>query len=134
MKATTGICFILIMLFITNLGYGQTRVTGHVSAEVVESVSVQNNFNASVQLNEKTNPGLNLGSIGLRGPQNSTVDIYAGNIIVSNNIEAFRLRTDINNSVLANTDTQDVSFSAIMDQKINNGIYDANLIVIVSYN
>ncbi len=134
MKATTGICFILIMLFITHQGYGQTRVTGHVSAEVVESVSLQNNFNTSVKLNEKTNPSINLGSIGLRGPQNSTVDIYAGNITVSNNIEAFKLRTDINNSVLANTDTQDVSFSAIMDQKINNGIYDANLIVIVSYN
>lgn len=134
MKTLTGICFILIMLFITNKGYGQTRVTGHVSAEVVESVSLHNNFSRIVRLNDNTNPSVNLGSIGLRGPQNSTVDIYAENIIVSNNTEAFRLRTDINNSVLASTNTQDVSFSAIMDQTIDNGIYDANLIVIVSYN
>ncbi len=134
MKTFTGICFILIMLFITFKGYGQTRVTGHVSAEVVESVSVQNNFSQVLRLNDKISPSVNLGGIGLRGPQNSAIDIYAENIIVSNNIEAFRLRTDIKNSVLANTDTQDVSFSAIMDQQIDNGLYDANLIVIVSYN
>jgi hypothetical protein len=133
MKNITNLIFTLILTLVSVSVFAQVRVTGHVSAEVVESVSAHNAFNQNISLNNN-NKSIELGSIVVEGPRNSAYDVSIQNAAIYNESGVYTLSTGLGESMANNSSTQSLSLSALLEQEVPNGDYDGKLTVIVSYN
>lgn len=118
-----------------NMLFGQTRVTGHISAEVVESISATNNFNPVLILSNIETRSLDLGKITINGPEHSICDISVSQSEIFNN-QAYHSLESIKDIVPASNDSKNknIQFTALLEDQLNYGDYDGSLTVIVSYN
>lgn len=132
-KSSALLFCILITLSIGAIG--QVRVTGHMSAEVVESVSAKNNLNSEIRFSANDTKAIDLGKITLNGSVNSLCDISVSQSIISNTQENYALdsKKDIISTSDQNSKT-DISFSALLKDQLCYGDYNGRLTVIVSYN
>lgn len=105
----------------------QVRVTGHVSAEVVEAASLQNNMNSFIGLNG-TEKIIELGKIQVTGAENTSYEVEVNQTNIYNQNNNYRLETQ--SGLAAN----DITLSALMDNRLREGEYNGNITVIVSYN
>lgn len=130
--------FVIITVIMLQLTYltvsAQVKVTGHATAEVVESVSAQNSLNNHISI-EGSSTSIGLGSIRLSGAINSAYDVQVNNTVITNGTNSYSIETGYNETT-ANNDvkTKDITLSAMIDNKIMDGDYDGRLTVIVSYN
>lgn len=131
MKAKVGLVLVFSLL-IGLTAMSQVRVTGHVSAEVVEAASIQNEMNGFIGLNG-TESNIELGKLKVSGTENTSFDVSVDQALVYNDNSKFALNTRTNESVGADSD-RDLTFSALMDNRLRNGEYKGNITVIVSYN
>lgn len=114
----------------------QARVIGHVSAEVVESVSAYNNINSQLQLS-KDQDAITLGNINVSGSSNATFDVNVEETRIYNDGSDYSLQTKIENTdklVADESGKQSLSLVAMLDKRIQGGDYSGNVTVIVSYN
>lgn len=133
MKNLTNLIITLIFALATLTASAQVRVTGHVSAEVVESVSAHNAFNHNISLNSNNN-SIELGSIVVEGPRNSAFDVSIQNATIYNESGSYTLSTGLGESMACSSNKQNLPLSALLEQEVPNGDYDGKLTVIVSYN
>jgi hypothetical protein len=71
----SGILF-LAMFFATTICLSQTRVTGHVFAEIVETLSAVSNTNDYLHIEQNSiGDQVNLGEISLHGKSNTVVSV-----------------------------------------------------------
>lgn len=114
----------------------QARVIGHVSAEVVQSVSAYNNINSQLQLS-KDQDAFTLGKINVTGSSNATFDVNVENTRIYNDGLNYSLQTKLENTerlVADESGKQSLSLVAMLDKRIQGGDYSGNVTVIVSYN
>lgn len=134
MKLGLSVVIALFFLVISNNISAQVRVTGHASAEVVESVSAQNSFNRHINVNNSTT-SIDLGSIRILGATNSAYDVQVNNATIYNGENNYSMTTDFKETVAENNaKAKDISLSALLNDRVINGDYDGKLTVIVSYN
>lgn len=132
---------LLITLLFTVAWIGvraQVRVIGHVSAEVVESVSAHNNINTYVKINPVNQGNIELGNIDITGTSETTFDVSVANTNIQNEANNYSLRTGMlstGSSLIAdNSGNHSLTLSALIDDEISTGNYRGDLTVIVSYN
>ncbi len=115
--------------------FGQISATGHISAEVVESVSATNNFNPVIILTNSETKSLDLGKITINGPDNSICEISVSQSEIFNKwtYHSLESQKDII-QVSDNSNRKDILFSALLNDQLNHGEYNGCLTVIVSYN
>ena len=118
-----------------NMLFGQVSAIGHISAEVVESVSATNNFHPVLILSNTEAQSLDFGKITINGPENSICDISVSQSEIFNNqaYHSLESQKDIV-PVTNNNSKRDILFYAILEDQINHGEYNGSLTVIVSYN
>lgn len=134
MKLGLSVVIALFFLVISFNVSAQVRVTGHASAEVVESVSAQNSFNRHINVNNSTT-SIDLGSIRILGATNSAYDVQVNNATIYNGENNYSMTTDFKETVAENNaKAKDISLSALLNDRVINGDYDGKLTVIVSYN
>lgn len=139
MKAARLIAFIL---FLTSSGMwcmGQVRVTGHVSAEVVESISASSNCNIDMTFNAPELKNFELGSFSVSSNASSTCTLIVDKVNVSNrNGESFALETTIPGSERAMVADQNgnhsLTLNAGREELLANGQYQGNYGVTFAYN
>lgn len=116
MRSARSISVTLILVLWGLWGYGQARVTGHVSAEVVESVSATCSSTMCMSVNAGDLKQLDLGSFRISGQAQATCALVINNANVRNSRgETFTLQTT----------TTDDGMPLIADQ---NGVRSLNLI------
>ncbi len=130
MYKTILIAFFLIH-YISVLG--QVTVTGHVSAEVIESVAIQNELRTSFSLTDSEN-SLDLGSLKVAAIEKYECDISVSNTIIYNDQSAYPLNMDYASNKDAGKSSGDISFTASSMEKIHSGNYDGELTIVVSFN
>jgi hypothetical protein len=114
----------------------QVRVTGHVSAEVVESVSAYNDINPQLQIN-RDQDAFALGNINVAGTSNTTFDVNVEDARIYNEGSNYSLQTRLDNTsgfIADNSGKQSLALTAMLDRRIKGGDYSGNVTVIVSYN
>lgn len=126
MKARVTL-IILFIIFMGTAASAQVRVTGHVSAEVVEAASLQNNMNSFIGLNG-TEKIIELGKIQVTGAENTSYEVKVNQTNIYNQNNNYRLETQ--SGLAANG----ITLSALMDNRLREGEYNGNITVIVSYN
>lgn len=124
-----AVMFQLICLTVS----GQVRVTGHATAEVVESVSASNSFNQNIAINGTGNR-VNLGSVRLTGASDAACDVRINNTTIKNEAANYTLETSYNEELQNTGKSKEISLSAVINQNVVSGRYDGRLTVIVSYN
>ncbi|MGE5383749.1 MAG: hypothetical protein ACM3PX_10015 [Omnitrophica WOR_2 bacterium] len=127
---------LLIMFMVLSLAVcGQVRVTGHVSAEVVEAASINNELNHSINIDRSQMSNIDLGSLKVSGLEHTSFDISVQNTLISNSTDSYSFVTDIKAPDISTDNTSnEISLSAILDNQAQSGDYDGRLTVIVSYN
>lgn len=114
---------------------GQVRVTGHVSAEVVEAASINNELNHSINITRSQMNNIDLGSLKVSGQEHTSFDVSVQNTLISNSTESYSFITDLKEQDISSDNTShEISLSAIIDNQAQSGDYDGRLTVIVSYN
>ncbi len=91
-----------IRLFITlsvlalalSTGFAQTTVTGHVFAEVVESVSASSYSQSSVTMQRNQTAGIDIGQIDIKSAASASCSLILGRaILTSNNNQQIAMET-----------------------------------------
>ena len=139
MKPALKISLTIILILSGLLGYGQVRVTGHVSAEVVESISASCNSNIDMSLNSQEIKQFNLGSFSISGKAMSTCMVVIDNARISNNKgESFTIQTSATGAVESLTADQNgnqkLNLVAGTDELLANGNYQGIYVVTFAYN
>ncbi len=115
--------------------FAQVTVTGHVSAEVIESVSAHNYMNTLLKVQPDYNGNIDLGTIHISDASQSMVDVNIADFNVTNNTghQAF---SKVNSNLLMadNSGSKDISLSSLIEGKQLSGDYNGKLTVVVSYN
>jgi hypothetical protein len=133
---------ILISIFLILSGswcYGQVKVTGHICAEVVESISVSCNNNPELAYLSKNVTKLDVGSFSISGAASATYNLIIDNANVRNESgDSYTIQT--------NTDGAEKSLIADLSGKHSltlvagttelpaNGQYQGNFGVTFAYN
>lgn len=125
---TVLIAFFLIR-YISVLG--QVTVTGHVSAEVIESVAIQNELRTCLSLNEQ-DISIDMGSLKVAAIEKYECDISVSNPVICNNHSMYPLSMDYSKDTAGRSG--DIIFTARSMNKISKGNYDGELTVVVSFN
>lgn len=133
MKTLLHILITIILTLAAFTATAQVRVTGHVSAEVVESVAAHNAFNQNISLTGNEN-SIELGSLIVEGPRNSAYDISVNNATIYNQSGSYSLETGLGENWNGSANKQSLTLSALLAEDLPNGDYDGKLTVIVSYN
>lgn len=133
MKSQKGIVLICILILSAGALYGQVKVTGHVSAEVVESIVAENGFSSNISLNSNQR-NVDLGSIRLTGPSQSAYDISVAQASIYNNNARYALLAGVEERPADKPNTSDISLTALINDKVESGDYSGDLTVIISYN
>lgn len=112
---------------------GQTAVTGHVSAEIVESVSIENGFQEYITTSD---PALSveLGSLKLPSNEQYAYHLSVKDATIYNNESAYALTMNYSINETTKDNTSDISLSVRSDTKVLKGDYDGNVTVVVSFN
>lgn len=121
---------VLVTLFFILMGFtvtAQVSVTGHIGAEIVEAASLRNDINSFIGLNG-TEETIELGKIAVSGAEDTSYDIEVNQTNIYNHNNTYRLETK--SGLAAN----DITLSALMDNRLLEGKYNGNITVIVSYN
>lgn len=84
MKTARLISFVMMLTMSGFVCIGQVKVTGHASAEVVESVSASCSSNTDITLNMQENKDFDLGSFMIKGTASSTCAVVIGNAKLNN--------------------------------------------------
>lgn len=139
MNALRFITLTILLTVSGLLGYGQVRVTGHVSAEVVESISAGYNGNSHMTLNAQEVKQFELGSFNISGISSSTCSLIIGNANISNNRgESFSIKTNTANaetSVVADkSGNHSLNMTAGTEELLASGQYQGNYGVTFAYN
>lgn len=135
-KLYLTIIFTALLMMASERVLAQARVIGHVSAEVVQSVSAYNNINSQLQLS-KDQDAFTLGKINVTGSSNATFDVNVENTRIYNDGLNYSLQTKLENTerlVADESGKQSLSLVAMLDKRIQGGDYSGNVTVIVSYN
>ncbi len=111
---------------------GQVTVTGHVSVEVIESVAIQNELRTYLSLNAQ-DISIDMGSLKVAAIEKYECDISVYNPVLCNSQSEYPLSIDYSKET-ARKSSGDISFTATPVKKIDNGIYNGELIVVVSFN
>lgn len=133
MKLTALIISIMFSLLALGLN-AQVRVTGHISAEVVDAASINNGLNEMIRVdNQDTN--IELGSLRVNVAAASAIDISVNSARLINNNTSYNMPASYTQKPVEGSDgSQDIALSALLSEKIENGDYNGNITVIVSYN
>lgn len=133
MKSLKGIFLICILILSAGALYGQVKVTGHVSAEVVESIVAENGFSGNISLNSNQK-NVDLGSIRLTGPAQATYDVSVAQAAIYNDNARYTMLAGVEEKQADRPNTKDISLTALINDKIEDGDYSGDLTVIISYN
>lgn len=133
---------ILISIFLIISGswcYGQVMVTGHVCAEVVESISVSCNSNPDMAYLSKNVKKLDVGSFNVSGAASSTCNLIIDNANVTNDSgESYTIQTNTvgsEKSLIADlSGKQSLTLVAGTTELPANGQYQGNFGVTFAYN
>ena len=89
-----------IVLFIVSLtGYAQTRVTGHVFAEVVESVSASSQSQSSFTIQRNNAGSIGFGQIKIKSAVSASCSLILGKAnLTSNNQQQISMETSASGS------------------------------------
>jgi hypothetical protein len=71
----------------TTLGYAQTTVTGHVFAEVVESVSASTTTQSSITMQRDQNSAIDFGQIEIKSGASSSCSLILGKANLTSNFQ-----------------------------------------------
>lgn len=118
---------------------GQVRVIGHVSAEVVESISASSNSNTDMSFNTQELKQFELGSFSLSGKALSTCALIINNANVSNiRGESFTIQTTLSDAgtplVADKNGNRKLTLIAGTEELLANGQYQGNYGVTFAYN
>ena len=136
-------CFVLGMLLIQVRAFSQVRVTGHVSAEIVQGVSAASNTTNMVKLQQNSTPDhMNLGEISVSGGSSSTCAVLVSSSklqSISGNLFDFEAETHTTNLTPVFSDQGQKVFklqgsvdNEIFSKQENN--YNAQYNVVFAYN
>ncbi|NTW23233.1 MAG: hypothetical protein HGA37_00925 [Lentimicrobium sp.] len=139
MKATRLITVTLLLTLSGLWCCGQVRVIGHVSAEVVESVSARSNGSMSMNFNGQQLKKFNLGNFSISGTASSTCTLVLDNASIKNSKgESFTIQTATPNrekSLVADQKgNQSLDLVAGTSEILANGQYQGNYGVTFAYN
>lgn len=132
----------LILIFLVFSGYwcsGQTRVIGHVCAEVVESVSVSCQGNTTMTCLTKSQNELDLGRYNISTAASSTITIVFDNDNIKNcKGETFVIKTtspEAGEPMVADLNgNQSLNLMARTTEQLTTGQYHGNYRVTFAYN
>ncbi len=94
MKTLVSYIAILILTIIVSAGFAQTTVTGHVFAEVVESVSASQTSQSSFSIQRNQTSGIDLGQIEIKSAASATCSLILSKAHFTNgNKQSFALNT-----------------------------------------
>lgn len=132
-KLTALIFSIMFMLLASGL-HAQVKVTGHISAEVVDAASINNSLSQVIRIdNPQTN--IELGSLRINTAAESAIDISVNNSKLMNESSSYNFPAAYKQMPTQGSEgSQDIALSAILSNEIQKGDYNGNITVIVSYN
>ena len=153
MKTTIAIMFsiaLILGLAGTKLSIGQTVAIGHITAEVIESVSASSNAvtsfeietpSATTLLAASTSPTVNLGTMTINSGSSATVNVVLKSATVSS-VEgsAFTLDPSLNTGALASVaqsnGSQNIQLTgtANLNSDQPSGLYEGSYTVVFAYN
>lgn len=85
MKRFWSFLAFLILAVTTATGFAQTSVTGHVFAEVVESVSASSYSQSSFTIQKNQTAGIDFGKIDIKSAASASCSLILGNAILTSN-------------------------------------------------
>lgn len=133
---------ILTVIFLILSGYpgfGQTRVIGHVCAEVVESVSVSCERNTAMTYLTENQTDLDLGRLSISTAASSTINLVIENDNIKNNRgDIFAIETTTPSAwepIVADVNgIQSFNLMARTKEQLASGQYQGNYSVTYAYN
>ena len=114
MKRFSSFLAFIILAISVATGYAQTTVTGHVFAEIVESVSASSYSQSSFTIQRNQTKGIDFGQIDIKSAESASCSLILGRaILTSNNNHQIAMETSA-------TSTQSIEGNAINgSQSIN---------------
>ena len=85
MKTLRTLVCVIVMLIISLTGYGQTMVTGHVFAEVVESVSASSQSQSSFTIQRDNAGSIGFGQIEIKSAASASCSLILGKANLTDN-------------------------------------------------
>jgi len=139
MNPARHILFPILLILSGSWCYGQVKVTGHICAEVVESISVSCNSNPDMAYLSKNVTKLDVGSFSISGAASSTYNLIIDNANVSNDSgESYTIQTNTagaEKSLIADlSGKQSLTLVAGTAELPANGQYQGNFGVTFAYN
>lgn len=136
--------FLTISILVISVvaGYTQTTVTGHVFAEVVESVSASSYSQSSFTIQRNQTEVIDLGQIEIKSAASASCSLLLGNAnLRSNNNQQISMQTSANStqSMLGNAINGNQSISLQchpneMGSKLNASQYCGDINIVLAYN
>ena len=139
MNPARHILFPILLILSGSWCYGQVKVTGHICAEVVESISVSCNSNPDMAYLSKNVTKLDVGSFSISGAASSTYNLIIDNANVRNDSgESYTIQTNTagaEKSLIADlSGKQSLTLVAGTTELPANGQYQGNFGVTFAYN
>ena len=147
MKTTIAIKFAVVLILGlagTTLCSGQTVAIGHITAEVIESVSASSNAITSLALvapsTSSSTPSVDLGTMTINSGSSATVNVVLKTATVSNTQgSAFTLDPSLNSdlaSVAQSNGSQKIQLTgtANLNSDQASGLYSGSYTVVFAYN
>lgn len=140
MKTTLTIALILLMVVPFSSAWGQCRVTGHMSAEVVEYTSSKFSGNSQFQLGKhETSTDINLGNFNISAKPGLLCSFSLGaGLVRNNNGDEFVVRTLSNQTdgflTINEAGIQELELSANTDILPSGDQYSGNYNIVFAYN
>ena len=87
MKRLSMFVVLAVLTLATAAGYAQTKVTGHVFAEVVESVSASSQSQRSFSIQRNQTEGIDLGQIQIKSAATASCSLILGKVNLTSNTQ-----------------------------------------------
>lgn len=133
---------LFVLVFVGVSGYTQTSVTGHVFAEVVESVSASSQSQTSFSIQRNNNEKIDFGQIEIKSASSASCSLILGNAnLTSTSQQHIAMRTTAysNQSMQSNAINgyQSISLQCLPDESMllhSDSQYKGNINIVLAYN
>ena len=142
MKLNILFALFSVLALATTRGYTQTRVTGHVSAEIVESVSASQQSQSSFSFQRNQSERIDFGQIEIKSAASASCSLILGKVnLTGNNLQHYSMETSASSTRMmqgnAINGTQNISLQCQPDSSIpeqDASQYQGEVNIVLAYN
>lgn len=141
MKRLATYLVMTVLGLITTIGQAQITVTGHVFAEVVESVSVSSQSQSNINIQRNNTEEINIGQIDLRNSSSSSFSLLLGKLNITYKSQELGLNESSSfetHSIQGNVNgDQFIDIQCQPDKKLDhlkNLHYNGDINIVLAYN